>query len=263
MRHSLLRKPPWHQLATDLSNIYRYLNDQVENTRNELIQKQSGQQEHYNRSTRNPSIQKNVVRTNKADITEQKDANHVRTQLEGNKRLDYAIAQRQQKNFKDKFVRTMDYKNRLGQLYRHKVSRYYGHANERSTQVTRTGDLQTVPDYEYRRPYSEKSMIRPNSKQTFKRRAIDYYINGGDAGTDALRSDVIVSSEHQVPRFFVPVAKTAEAQADVLAPVRWAQKQSMGMSDKVPTGYQKTTTSQGTSSGKSYTNPWQSPYYFE
>ncbi|MCF7918165.1 hypothetical protein K9L27_04200 [Candidatus Gracilibacteria bacterium] len=94
-------------------------------------------------------------------------------------------------------------KNRLYQEAVHKLSMKENNTNEQPNTLSRDGELQFVPYYGDLQEYSNSSMIRKNAKQIFRKRAIDYYVDGGDAGTAALRSDVVLGSQNKVNRMGV------------------------------------------------------------
>ena len=245
--------------AISVHDISNFLDQEVTEAR-EALQKTGRRAQRYNRESEELAIQRNVVRPTFSDVIERNDPTHVRSLIENEKKLDYAIKQRQARDFRRKFVRDQEAKNQINQSIQHKESLYNAGVSTVSTEVNRSGELQHIPDYAFRRHRNTPSTIRKNSKQTFRKRLTDYYVDGGDAGTDALRSDVIKSSEHTVDRFYGPVNKTASAQADTVAGIRAQQKSQFASLDKVPTGYQKTTYKRGASFNKSYTNPYQFQY---
>ncbi len=77
----------------------------------------------------------------------------------------------------------------------HLQSRKATNTSEVSTMMNRSGDL---TNYEGTKAYEDYNYVRPNPKQTFKARAIDYYVDGGDAGKEAMQSNVIVGSQHKI-----------------------------------------------------------------
>lgn len=168
--------------------------------------------------------------------------------------LEDAVKKRQWFYFKQK-IRDAIYKNRLNQKQRHQYSKSVNHVDERSTQVERDGALRTVPYYQQRREYNNASYIRTNPKQTFRKRAINYYLEGGVAGKDALSADVLYGSTHRVSRvpstIFKENAITTSAKSSLLEGQR-----SIGRSAQVPTGYQKTTFRRGDST-RTYLSPYQ------
>ena len=169
-------------------------------------------------------------------------------QKENRQELDAAIERRYYNFYKKHFINNGDYKSRTNQQMRHNYGRWMGRTNDRSTIPNREGELKTVNEYNERRPNSQKSLVRSNSKQTFRARAIDYYVDGGDANTAALQSNVILGSEHKVPRFdsaFEKREKKSEI-GEITAEIRDVQR-SRKVSEKVPTGQQKNTYRKGAS----------------
>lgn len=190
------------------------------------------------------------------------DPKSFRTQKERNAHLKYAISLRQKNDFNKQYMSPLETKNAIYQKLRHQESRYEKNLPETSTQLNRTGELEFSPYYQYRRPFSNPSTLRTNRTQVFKQRSIDYYVNQGYAGTEALQSDLIRSDEHQVERIKVPVAKHAAAQASAIKSVRDQQKSMMGTPDQVATGNQRTSR-RINSFGRTYSNPYQFPFFVE
>ena len=156
---------------------------------------------------------------------------------------------------KNKYVRTNDYKNRLNQIDRHRVSRYYGHTPDTATQMNRDGELVEVPYYEDRKANSETSLVRTNAKQIFRARAIDYYVDGGDADTDTLRSEGYVkSSEHKVQT--VPIRWRAGEVGEAIKPTRDAIR-VMETQEQAPGGTQTLRSSNAGASYRNFTHPFE------
>lgn len=91
-------------------------------------------------------------------------------------------------------------KNRLYKEAVHKLSKKSGNVNERSTEAVRDGELKNVPFYAERKESSNPALVPNNPKRNLRARAIDYYVEGGDAGSDALRSGLIYGSQHTINR---------------------------------------------------------------
>lgn len=108
---------------------------------------------------------------------------------------------RRYRNDETKQYRNGIQKSRPYQQAIHNLGKKENNVNERSTQMNRSGELKNVPYYDERQQFNNPSMIRKNPKQVFRKRVIDYYVDGGDAGSEALRSDVILGSQHQVNRY--------------------------------------------------------------
>lgn len=169
-------------------------------------------------------------------------------------RIQAAILQRRAKYARER-VRTNDnFKNRTLQLRRHEGSKVRSNVGGVATQMKRDGALKFVPYYSYLKEKTAGTYVRPNAKQVFKRRAINYYREGGYAGKKALNSDVVYSSTHRVNIVPSRWMKRNSSLENVMQSIRDAQR-NIGKSEQVPTGYQKTTLR----SGSSYRN-FMSPY---
>ncbi len=142
-------------------------------------------------------------------------------QISVQQKLNEAIQRRWKNDFMKHEYRNDVVKTRPFKLQQHNLNSLEGNVNERSTQMDRSGEFETIPDYANRQQYDDPSMIRKNQTQIFKARAVDYYVEGGDAGTEALRSNVILGSEHRVPRNFV---RWATADPAVLRDIRAVQR---------------------------------------
>lgn len=190
------------------------------------------------------------------------DPSSFRTQKERMTQLKYAISMRQKNDFNKQYISSLATKNAIFQKLQHQESRYQKNVPESSTELNRTGELEFSPYYQYRRPFSNPSTLRSNRKQVFKQRSIDYYVNQGYAGTEALQSDLIRGDQHQVERVIVPVAKKAAAQAEAIKSIREQQRSMMGSPDQVATGNQRTSR-RVNSFGRTYSNPYQFPFFVE
>jgi len=105
----------------------------------------------------------------------------------------------------------------------HQQNRSSNNISTRSTRMKRNGRYGSLPSYNYQRPSRNIAYERRNSKQTFRARAIDYYIHDGEAGTPALKSGVSFDSEHNVER--IPLQRTKRKQVgSIISAVRNAQK---------------------------------------
>jgi len=88
--------------------------------------------------------------------------------------------------------------------------------------MDRSGELNTIPDYEARRETSKPTFTPSNSTSVLRSRLIDYYIDGGDAGTDLLRNRGIKSSQYSVS---VPTApRWATADPETVGTLRAMQR---------------------------------------
>jgi len=107
-----------------------------------------------------------------------------------------------------------------------------------STELSRTGDLQTIPDYKYRREYSQPNGFLPNSRQVFKRRAIDYFVEGGDATPEEILSNLAKEERKKKASTLLSESmarkNVADIRREILDSVRYR-----GASEKVKTGEQK------------------------
>jgi hypothetical protein len=86
--------------------------------------------------------------------------------------------------------KTVPYQQRM-----HLNSRKATNTSEVSTRMKRTG---AMTDYTNLKPVEDRNYFRPNRKAVFKSRAIDYYVDGGDAGKEAMESNVIFGSTHKI-----------------------------------------------------------------
>ena len=98
----------------------------------------------------------------------------------------------------------------------------------------REGPLVSIPTYEERKPATDMNFIRPNAKAVFRKRIIDYYVDGGDAGKEALQSDVIIGSQYTIPRYFPNWATSDPESINALRAVQ----REMTSPDKVGAGQQ-------------------------
>lgn len=173
---------------------------------------------------------------------------------ESQEKLRDAIQLRRSSYFKNK-VRDGAYKNRKNQQERHIEGKKSIHVSERSTKSNREGELKFVPYYEDRDEHSNVSYYRPNRKQTFRRRAINYYREGGYAGTTELKDNVIYGSQHKVNIIPSRWMKQNADLEEITKDIRDVQR-DIGESEQVATGYQKTTFRRG-SSNRNFMSPYQ------
>lgn len=165
-------------------------------------------------------------------------------QKSSQQKLNEAIKKRQWYYFKNKF-RTNDYKSRPSQETRRNIGKREINVSERSTQVTRTGALKDVPYYGDRRELNRGQYSFPNnSKRNFRARAIDYYVDGGDANTESMQKGVIYGSTHRVSR--IPIRAFASAIGKINLRNR-NETRFIGRGEQVPTGYQATSFRRGDS----------------
>ncbi len=168
---------------------------------------------------------------------------NVRIQRDSNKKLDNAMQSRWYYYQKNK-IRGEEYSNRLSQIQRHHEGQKSIGVNAQSTVMDREGILNFSPYYRQERSNSKSSINAPNNaKRNFRARAINYYIDGGNAGTDILKSNVILSSEHVIPQIPFSLKREKKPMIDyaITKPIRDVQKFEMKTTDQVPAGEQKTT----------------------
>ena len=175
-------------------------------------------------------------------------------QKSANTRLNDSIMDRRYNYMKNK-IRDNAYKNRKNQFGRHLGGQKSIHVNDRSTQAKRSGELEFVPYYNDVKEHSNVSYVRPNRKQTFRRRAINYYQEGGYAGKDELKQDVIYGSTHRVNIIPFKWFKRNNDLEEVTSDIRGIQR-NIGKDEQVATGYQKTTFRRG-SSTRNFMSPYQ------
>ena len=185
-------------------------------------------------------ISGSVMANNTPAMVQQAIQNGPSNVATSNSAIDDAILTRQ-RNYMNEKIRSNARKNIKNQWLRHTLSKSEAGVNTVSTIANRTGALQDSPFYSQRRATTNRAITAPNnSKRNFRTRAYDYYIDGGDAGTQVLQQDVIISSEHTVPTRMNARAQTPTGAADIIAAMRAIQK-NRNTSEKVPTGEQKMT----------------------
>jgi hypothetical protein len=172
-------------------------------------------------------------------------------------RIRKAIMQRRNNYLRNK-TRLAGDKNRKTKLQRHRnlLKAHNVDLGSSTYAMNREGELKFVPYYDGMQSFSNVSYIRPNRKQVFRRRAINYYREGGYAGKDELKEDVIYSSEHKVEQVPAIWRKQNSYLAEINTEIRNVQR-NIGKSEQVATGYQKTLFRRGVSSRR-YLNPYQS-----
>ncbi len=169
-------------------------------------------------------------------------------------RLQRAIQQRRDYYFRNK-SRTVDTMNRNSQRRIHERNKARRNTGGVSTRMNRKGELNFVPYYPYQREYSNVSYVRPNAKQTFRRRAVNYYREGGYAGKNELKEGVLYGSRYRVNIIPAQWYKRNRNLEDVTTEIRNVQR-DIGKSEQVPSGYQKTTFRRGASS-RYFMSPFQ------
>lgn len=181
------------------------------------------------------------------------------------KELKEAKQERLRNYLKEKLVDTPAYKNMINQSLRHTYSRRMSNTDEVSTFMNRSGELNTVQDYKYRRANSGANYQAPNnSKRNFRTRAIDYYLNGGEAGSDVLSTDVVYGSTHQVQVYSAADDLSNNDAYDVSSVRNLLKANLSDLSDQAPTGHQtKITMRKGAFTNKNYLSPYMSRYYLD
>lgn len=175
--------------------------------------------------------------------------------------LDRAIQLRNRHYFYQHRISNRDHKNRLNQLYRHRVGKSLIHVDEQNTIADRKGELQDVPFYDERRAVNKNNFrVSNNSKQNWRRAAIGYYVDGTEGYTskESMKDGVIKMSEHQVqtkPFWQLTKAKDPQITANTRAQLKQEMKTADRKHNKVVTGKQRMTQR----SGDSYNN-FYSPY---
>jgi|GEM_PF-1276120 hypothetical protein len=134
-------------------------------------------------------------------------------------------------------------------------------AHLRSRKATNTSEVSTImnrkgalSDYTNLKPIEDKNYIRPSRKAVFKSRAIDYYVDGGDAGKEAMEANVIYGSTHKVDtnkhyntlwkRDFESIGAIRDVQRSFYSPT------------KAKSGTQRLYSTRKGNSRWNYTHPW-------
>ncbi|MCF7847023.1 MAG: hypothetical protein K9M51_03245 [Candidatus Gracilibacteria bacterium] len=124
------------------------------------------------------------------------EVNYRSPSFKRNNQSQYLEALRRRYNLMyNKAERTLEDKHLYNQQAEHRINRYLQNTNEVNTLMRREGELQDRSRIE---PVATPRYERSNSKQTFRARAIDYYVDGGYANAEAMKSNVIYGSEHKV-----------------------------------------------------------------
>jgi len=111
------------------------------------------------------------------------------------KKLNQALQRRWSFSNKKYNERNVEQKTIPYQKAMHIESRKAANTSESSTMMNRKG---AMTDYTNLKPIEDGNYFRPNRKSVFKSRAIDYYVDGGDAGKEAMESNVIFGSTHKI-----------------------------------------------------------------
>ncbi|MCF7830577.1 hypothetical protein K9M41_01085 [Candidatus Gracilibacteria bacterium] len=121
--------------------------------------------------------------------------------------------------------RGLEEKNTLFQRMLHRLSLKDNNVNEQSTSVRRSGEL---TDFSRTQPTTKNAYYVNNANRNFRARAYDYYVEGGDAGTDSLKEGVIFGSTHKVPTMF-PAWSSGDPYT--IKTIRTVQKNISGKGD--------------------------------
>lgn len=129
-----------------------------------------------------------------------------------------AIQNRHRRYFRLKHEQANGYsKNIYNQRLRHAQNRAGKGVNEVQTDIERGGPL---VDRSGIRENSRYRAQRSNAKQTFRARAICYYVEGTDANADCMESGVIYGRDHRVESNIETEGRHRERIANVNANVR-------------------------------------------
>lgn len=134
---------------------------------------------------------------------------------------DHAIWTRYRNYFTGKNRRKED-QSLASQKRVHRNSQKNSNVSGGTTEMNRTGALKDVPYYAEQRPVSLGAYERKNSKQIFRKRAIDYYVDGGNAGSAALKEGVVYGSEHEVRKYIG--RKYGWLVGSIISPIRDMQR---------------------------------------
>ncbi len=168
------------------------------------------------------------------------------------RKLRSAMQKRWNLDYKELYIRDKSYKNRLNQIERHKDGMFAGNVNERSTQSVRTGAL---TDYSGRRNNSESNYGTVNTpKRNFRRRAIDYYVDGGYADRPVLEQGTRMST-HRVKRIPDSYYNRGLFDSDIKDRIRKTQK-ALKSPDQVGAGQQRQRSYRKGSSYRSFSHPF-------
>ena len=116
-------------------------------------------------------------------------------QLSLQKKLNQALQKRWSFFNKKHNERNIGQKTIPYQKAMHLRSRKATNTSEVSTMMNRRG---AMTDYTNLKPVGDNNYFRPNRKAVFKARAIDYYVDGGDAGKEAMEANVISGTLNKV-----------------------------------------------------------------
>lgn len=118
-----------------------------------------------------------------------------RVQRNNQQRYMDALRARYSRQWKTSVTAKSGYYNIKNQKFRHLISQQEAAVDDGSSDMKRTGEL---TDYSGVRPAARARVQRVNAKQTFRARAIDYYVEGGDANAEAMAAGVIDGETNKV-----------------------------------------------------------------
>ena len=150
--------------------------------------------------------------------------------IQGQKELNKAIRLRQIKYILDI---KREHTGKTNQLAEHNYSLYRNNVDTVQTKVDREGVLQEADYYDAQRPFSNPSIAAPNNaKRNFRVRAIDYFVEGGDAGKEVLTNNVLLGSQHTVERSVGQNRIDAQrGSADLISSIRQLQRSNYAKSN--------------------------------
>lgn len=145
------------------------------------------------------------------------------------------------------------HEDRYSQQAQHKYSLYRNNVDTTATFLSREGEL---TDYEGRRAFSNPSLAAPNtSKRNFRVRAVDYYLEEGDAGAEALEENVILGSQHKVKReYYNKQLGGQSSYADLVNGIRQMQRSNYAPSN--PDSQFTPFSQRNASNGRNYLHPF-------
>lgn len=164
--------------------------------------------------------------SSESDFRESTNAYGAINQKNNSARLLDAIRRRHLRYFRQvEEANDKDRKNIYTQKRRHQINLAESHVDGTQTDVKREGELQKRDRVQ---PVSRYRAQRANPKQTFRARAICYYVEGNDANADCMAANVIDGQTHRVQNtnsaYFAKKAQ-AEANAEVRRQLREAAKE--------------------------------------
>jgi len=150
--------------------------------------------------------------------------------IQGQKELNKAIKLRQI-NYLLNLKR--EHKGKMNQLAEHNYNLYRNNVDTVQTKLNREGPMQDSSYYAGQRPFSNPSLAAPNNnKRNFRVRALDYFVEGGDAGKEVLTNNVLLGSQHSVERAVGQNQIDARrGSADLISSIRQLQRSNYAKSN--------------------------------